>query len=50
MTTTNTMTPTMKQYQALEQRLREREEQVQRLTAQVKDRDSRLRQREQEVR
>ncbi|CAB1102501.1 unnamed protein product [Ectocarpus sp. CCAP 1310/34] len=35
--------------QALEQRLRERDEQVQRLTAQVKDRDSRLRQREQEV-
>ncbi|CBN76492.1 conserved unknown protein [Ectocarpus siliculosus] len=34
--------------QALEQRLRERDEQVQRLTAQVKDRDSRLRQREQE--
>ncbi|CAM9653041.1 unnamed protein product [Ectocarpus sp. 8 AP-2014] len=35
--------------QALEQRLRERDQQVQRLTAQVKDRDSRLRQREQEV-
>ncbi|CAM9613835.1 unnamed protein product [Ectocarpus sp. 4 AP-2014] len=35
--------------QALEQRLRERDEQVQRLTAQVNDRDSRLRQREQEV-